>query len=603
MSLPPSPLDEHFARLIVALHGDDDAELSEAARTVSAWRTAGHTCVPAAQLGTALERLRRSPVVGAPGEFKPLIIDAAGRLYLHRYWQYEHDLATALRQRLERSAPFDAGLLEEGLRKFFPDGDDDQRHAAETAVKRRFCVITGGPGTGKTHTIVIVLALLCLQAEAAALPFRMALAAPTGKAASRMNDAIRAALQRESALGSFGEKLSAEATTIHRLLATTPESPFFRHDASRPLVADVVVIDEASMVDLALMSKLVAAVPENARLIFLGDKDQLASVEAGSVLADICHPASAGSESAPIAAQIVELKRNYRFGNRSTLYQLSQWVKAGDADRALALLAVPPSPATLAQQTMLPFDMPQARPDPSKAAPARRRKAGDGAVIEQVRAFPLPPVAGLGTAVRDRVVTEFRPMLEANDPRDALAHLDDFRILCALRRGPFGVANLNQLAEAALADAGLIDPAKTHYRGRPIVVLENDYQLRLFNGDTGLLLPDDEAGGELRAWFPGPDQTLRRLLPARLPSHETVFATTVHKSQGSEFGRVLFVLPARDTPVVTRELLYTGLTRAREFVELWYHEPLLRLALARRVERSSGLSDLLGAPKPRANGG
>lgn len=592
MSLALSPLDEHFARLIVALHGHDDAELAEAARTVSAWRTAGHTCVPLAQLETSLEKLRSSPVVGAPGDFKPLIIDAAGRLYLQRYWQYEHDLARALQERLETPARFNAALLEEGLRNFFQDGDDDQRRAAETAVKQRFCLITGGPGTGKTHTIVIVLALLHAQTDAAGAPFRVALAAPTGKAASRMNDAIRMALQREPALASFREKLSTDATTIHRLLGTTPDSPFFRHDATRPLVADVVVIDEASMVDLALMSKLVAAVPESARLIFLGDKDQLASVEAGSVLGDLCNTAGTRPANAPIAAHIVELKRNYRFGNSSTLYQLSQLVKAGDADGALALLAVPKPPASLPQQTLLSFEMAPSNTDPETATSLGRREQ-EGGSVEQVCASPLPSAPALGTALRDPVVTGFRRMLEAEDPREVLAHLDDFRILCALRRGPFGVANLNQLAEAALADAGLIDPAKTYYRGRPIVVLENDYQLRLFNGDTGVLLPDDEAGGQLRAWFRGPDKTLRRLLPARLPAHETVFATTVHKSQGSEFGRVLFLLPSRDAPVLTRELLYTGLTRAREFVELWHHEPLLRLALARRVERSSGLSDLL----------
>lgn len=593
MNAELSPLDEHFARLIVALHGQDDLELAEVARTVSAWRTAGHTCVPAAKLGTSLDKLRRSPVVGAPGDFKPLIIDPAGRLYLRRYWQYEYDLAAALRRRLGSPAEFDPALLEAGLNTFFSRDDADQRRAAETAVKRRFCVITGGPGTGKTHTIVIVLALLRAQADAAGSPCRMALAAPTGKAASRMNDAIRLALRREPGLASFREKLSSEATTIHRLLGTIPDSPFFRHDAARPLVADVVVIDEASMVDLALMSKLAGAVPENARLIFLGDKDQLASVEAGSVLADICNPGGGRSGNAPIAEQIVELNRNYRFGNRSALYQLSRLVKAGDADGALALLGV--GPASVPQQTLLPLDMPQPKPA-RRAASARRSNASDGSG-EQLRTAPLPPVDLIEDALRERVVAGFRPMLEAEHPRDALAHLDDFRILCALRRGPYGVVNLNQLTEAVLADAGLIDPAKTHYRGRPIVILENDYQLRLFNGDTGMLLPDDEAGGELRAWFPGPDATFRRLLPARLPAHETVFATTVHKSQGSEFKRVLLVLPSRDAPVVTRELVYTGLTRARESVELWYHEPLLRAALARRVERSSGLSDLLWAPK------
>jgi exodeoxyribonuclease V alpha subunit len=291
-------------------------------------------------------------------------------------------------------------------------------------------------------------------------------------------------------------------------------------------------------------------VPETARVVLLGDKDQLASVEAGNVLGDICAPSAAS----PLRAHIVELRRNRRFADDSGIQRLSQCVNAGDAEGALALL---------------------------------EEKHRD------ISASPLPAPALLGEALRERVLAGWRAALETDDPRAALEHFGAFRILCALRRGPFGVANLNRLAEQTLAEAGLIEPGETFYRGRPVLITSNDYTLHLFNGDVGLLLPDPEARGELRAWFLDAAGALRRILPARLPEHETAFAMTVHKSQGSEFRRVLLVLPDRDTPVATRELVYTGMTRAREAVELWHHEPVLRAAIARRTERHSGLRDAL----------
>jgi len=571
-------LDEHFARLMIALDGRNDPAIGSAARTVSAWRRAGHVCVSLAALEISAEALRGSPVVGAPGEWKPLILDPAGRLYLQRYWQYETDLADSLHRRLTQSATFDRALLAKGLKTFLSEDDADQRRAAETAVERRFCVITGGPGTGKTHTIAIILALLQAQADSAGQPFRVALAAPTGKAAARMKDAIAEAFVRLPALAALAEKLPTEATTIHRLLGSRSDSPFFRHDAKRPLSADVVVIDEASMVDLALMAKLVAAVPESARLILLGDKDQLASVEAGNVLGDICDPAGANDA-------IVELTTNRRFGNESALYRLSRCVNAGDADGALALIAG-------AERALSPRPVRRGKSPPGPEEQAVFDFAGGTSAVS-IRGRPLPSRAEFESALREHVVEGFRAVLTAADAASTVAHLHDFRILCALRVGPYGVVRLNELAENALADAGLIDPASTQYRGRPILILENDHQLKLFNGDTGVLLPDEEADGELRAYFPGEDGALRRLLPARLPAHETVYAMTVHKSQGSEFGRVLFILPDRETPVLTRELVYTGLTRARDAVELWHDEAVLRNAIARRVERSSGLRDAL----------
>ena len=543
---PATPLDAHFAALMLRLHGGPHEVLERAARIVSAGRAAGHICVP---FESEAEALRTARVVGAPGEFKPLILDARGRLYLHRYWEYEAQLAAAIRARIGVDAPCDAALLKRGLDRLFGNAaktQDWQREAVETAVRRRFSVITGGPGTGKTWTLVAVLALLHEQFAARDAKLRVRLAAPTGKAAARMKESIQRTLETDPRFVECRALLDQEATTLHRLLGTIPDSPYFRHDANRPLAVDAVIVDEASMVDLALMAKLFAAIPPTASVLLLGDKDQLASVEAGNVLGDICH--------APLSGHIVELRENRRFAEDSGIRQLSSLVNAGDADGALAVLA-------------------ENRPD--------------------ISTHGLPAPSDLSAVLRESVLAGYRACLEAEDPVTALTALNSFRILCALRRGPYGVENLNRLAEQALAEAGLIEPTAEHYRGRPVLITANDYQLHLFNGDVGMLLPDPEAGGELRAWFLDAAGGLRRILPARLPAHETVFAMTVHKSQGSEFRRVLLILPDRDTPVATRELLYTAITRARESVELWHEAPILRAAIARRTERSSGLRDAL----------
>ncbi|MDQ3624281.1 MAG: AAA family ATPase, partial [Verrucomicrobiota bacterium] len=304
--LTTNALDRHFARLMVELHGAECPELETAARTVSAWRAAGHICVPlAAVSGENLAvKLRATRVVGAPGDFKPLILDGAGRLYLQRYWEYEDQLARAILARIEAAPPaVDAERLARGVDRYFQDqpGTEWQRRAAEVAVQNNFSVITGAPGTGKTHTVAIVLALLQEQFAARGFSAQIALAAPTGKAAARMNESIQTVLGRLSE----GERLRAAlprgATTLHRLLGTIPGSSSFRHHAGRPLPFDVLIVDEASMVDLALMARLLAALPVSSRLILLGDKHQLASVEAGSVLADICAHAGEPNARGPLA--------------------------------------------------------------------------------------------------------------------------------------------------------------------------------------------------------------------------------------------------------------------------------------------------------------
>ena len=427
-------------------------------------------------------------------------------------------------------------------------------------MRRGFCVISGGPGTGKTYTLVLILALL-LELERDR-KLRIAVAAPTGKG-SRAHSGLNP--DRQSQLGMRRDDQGPTAgapTTIHRLLGHLPDSARFRHDTDNPLPFDVIAVDEASMVDLALMAKLFRAIPASARVILLGDKDQLASVEAGAVLGDICAAAGAGSregtgmgrgtdggpltpslspsdgERVPVRAGegsardsladcVVQLRKNYRFGEQSGIYRLSNAINEGRAEDALRIL----------------------------------KDSGTNAAADLI-STPLPRRGELKEALRARVTAGFNEFLKASDPVAALAALARFRILCALREGPFGVAGLNQVTEEILEEAGLIRPQDPWYARRPIMITRNDYNLKLFNGDIGLLLPDADSG-EPRAFFPGPDNTLRKFLPLRLPAHETAFAMTVHKSQGSEFERVLLILPERESPVLSRELLYTGITRAR----------------------------------------
>ena len=533
-----SALDRQFGDFLQRLAGSANAEVRLAAMCASRARAEGHICVPMKEIATmdaALataslrKKLRGSGVVGTPGDFTPLVLDQDDRLYLRRYWEYEQQLAEAIRRRAA-SRSVTKGKKEADLQKV----------AAARAVANNFTVITGGPGTGKTRTAMSILALL--QKQPGGDNRRIALAAPTGKAAARLTESVRAVNQ------------TLEATTIHRLLGYLPGSPYFRRDAEHPLPADVVIVDEASMVDLALMAKLVAAVRPDARLVLLGDRDQLASVEAGSVLADICAAAESAQPGDLLHGTVVALQKSYRFAATGGIYRLSIAVNAGESDSALAVL----------------------------------REDGEA------RWEPLPDVAKLPGALRERVVGAFRPCLESDDPLQALAQMQKFRMLCAVRHGPFGVENLNAIAEEILAQAGLLSPRPgASYRGQPLTITENSYNLGLFNGDSGIILPDQDDGGELRAFFVSAEGKLRRFLPSRLPRHETAFAMTVHKSQGSEFERLLLVLPEKDTPLLTRELLYTAVTRARTLIEIRASELVLRAAITRRVTRTSGLREAL----------
>lgn len=596
-------LDRHFAAFIEGQAGGEQPSLALAAALVSHWRSNGHICLDLEEIaGTVfpdppgegvisirlpalkgwVRELKRSPVVGSPGEFKPLILDALNRLYLHRYWEYEQSLASEIRKRAA-ALPDESARAELGpkLQAVLPAETDGSLNwqcvAAVAALRRKLCVISGGPGTGKTHTLVLILALLLeLEREQ---KLRIAVAAPTGKAAARIQDSIRSAKATLACSEAVKAQLPERAATIHRLLGYIPDSAYFRHNAENLLPYDVVAVDEASMVDLALMAKLFQAVAPSARVILLGDKDQLASVEAGAVLGEICSAGGGDVFSAefnqhfhaltgkdlPVGVQggaaladcLVQLKKNYRFGEASAIYRLSNAVNGGHTEEALQII---------------------------------RDSSGDGA--SDLVAKLLPRRAELKQALRSRVIEGFSRFLKASDPLAALAALAGFRVLCALRKGPFGVVGLNQMAEEILEEAGLIRRSGPWYAHRPIMITRNDYNLRLFNGDIGVVLPDDTSGEPL-AFFPGPENEVRKFLPLRLPEHQTAYALTVHKSQGSEFERLLLVLPDRESPVLSRELLYTGITRARKSVELWFEEKVFRAALSQRVRRASGLREAL----------
>jgi exodeoxyribonuclease V alpha subunit len=543
-------IDRHFARFI---KGFGQEELPAVAATLlSRNMRLGHICLdlarrPAAfgnpplafawpELKTWQKGFAENRTIGRPDQGRPLVLDGAGRLYLRRYWEYEKALAKQILMRCKESVPLSLLNTETNL----------QDLAIETALARRFVVISGGPGTGKTTTVLKILERLVSEPGGERL--RIALAAPTGKAAARLQETLRSGVGS----GLAQDLLPKSASTLHRLLGPRHNSVYFWHHAKNPLPVDLVVVDEASMVSLTMMAKLFDALPEKARVILLGDRDQLSSVEPGAVLGDI---ASAASEPGPLQDSLVVLQKNYRFGNQSNIFALSSAVRDGAVDRALEILNSGEHPDLYAGKT------------------------------------PLP--ARIAEQMRQSVIAGYSTYLRTAEPMAALENFKKFRVLCPFRVGPYGVEGLNRAIEKILREEKLIVGSHNAYPGMPILITQNDHPVRLYNGDIGILLPDPADSSHLLAWFAGEDGGLRRIPPARLPEHEPAFAMTVHKSQGSEFDSVLLILPDKESPLLTRELIYTGLTRARNRVEVWFQESVLRAALVAKTQRGSGLRDRL----------
>lgn len=591
MSTPVfAPLDladglaAHCGRWAADLDASPEARraVERAARAVSLATSAGHVCLPLAEIAgdpaevaALAQGLLESGVVGLPGgPRRPLVLDPQGRLYLGRYFDFEQRLAGALMAR--SGVPVDLATLPPGLLdQLFPPrpgaGPDWQKLAVALALEQRLTLISGGPGTGKTTTVVALLA--CLLAVEPDL--RIALAAPTGKAAARMIEALAA--RAGSLPAALRERLPTQAHTVHRLLGVTPEAGRFRHHAGHPLAVDVLVVDEASMLDLALATRLVEAVPPQARLVLLGDKDQLSAVEAGAVFAELsARPALSPAARARLAALtgipaeaimpppappgaladcVVWLTESHRFAGDSGIGRLAALIRDGQGAAALACLA-----------------------------------AGDPGLAWLREEAPIGPALEAG----------YQPYLQAlRDGADLpalFAAFDAFRVLCPLREGPQGVEATNQALarwlRSRLAHPRDPGPPSPWFPGRPVMVLRNDPTLGLFNGDVGLTLADDK--GELWVHFPDGAGGSRPYPPARLPEHETALAMTVHKAQGSEFDAVLVRLPDAPARVMSRELLYTAVTRARTHVTLAGPATVIEAAVATPTRRYSGLRDRLG---------
>lgn len=519
-----------------------------------------------------------------------LLVSEYERVYLHRYWQYECDVAQAL---LARSIPVavDEQRLAEGLTLLFPAAKavdptetDWQKVAAVLALQRSFSVISGGPGTGKTTTVIKLLALYIQQClgsgqevkSATAKAPKIALAAPTGKAAARLAESISSAKQGLALPDGLAELIPEQATTLHRLLGVLPNTHRFRHDQYNPLHIDLLLLDEASMIDLPMMQRLLMALPQTTRLILLGDRDQLASVEAGSVLGDICswphNLAYSGEQSQrlsrqcqlatpletapsttqapmPIADSLSLLRKSYRFHADSGIGVLAGVVNRGESQGIETVLQ-----SGFADLQFLPLSAEHYQQ-----------------IIDRVSEFYVQLKQQIDTGTT---------------PQALLQNMAKLQLLCAVREGDYGVNGVNERVYRALVYKGQIQNGDLWYAGRPVIITRNEPSLSLYNGDMGITAPDTD--GRLKVWFLQQGKAVA-FLPSRLPEHESVYAMTIHKSQGSEFERVLLLLPPKDNPVMTRELLYTGITRAKTDLLIGAQLSVLQSCSLRKTQRSGGL--------------
>ncbi len=583
------PLDVQFAMMVAQEH----PAVMLAAAMLSKDAGEGHVCLPLtrlavdekmppalqacfALLGEPLDweaELMHSSAVSQEEGQAPLIL-IASRLYLNRMWRNE--LAVA-RFFSEANAPLtcDEARLRQTLDDLFPSGEavDWQKVAAAVALTRRISVISGGPGTGKTTTVAKLLAaLIQLSGDQKC---RIRLAAPTGKAAARLTESLGGALQKLPLDDDRRALFPREASTLHRLLGAQPGSQRLRYHAGNPLHLDVLVVDEASMIDLTMMSRLIDALPPHARVIFLGDRDQLASVEAGAVLGDICTFASLGytaeraqelmrltgcvleGDNSPQAGALRDslclLQKSYRFGSESGIGQLAAAVNRGDRHATRSV-----------------FD--------GGFTDIEKKSLQSGEEYQTMLEEALQGYRHFLSSVQQNAA-----------PEQVIAAFGEYQLLCGLREGPFGVSGLNERLEQLLVQKRKItrQPHSRWYDGRPVMISRNDSALSLFNGDIGIAL---DRGQGMRVWFQMPDGSVKSVQPSRLPEHDTAWAMTVHKSQGSEFNHAALILPTQLSPVITRELIYTAITRARQRLSLYADERILAQAIATRTERRSGLS-------------
>lgn len=565
-----SELAFQFAKFISRIDKTDDPLISATAALLSEANSQGHVCLNLAQtLSNAkyndlnlpensdiwIHKLKQSNVVGTAGEFAPLILTEQGMLYLYRYWLDEQQVAKAIRQRYQ---PISLNNPKQ-IQQLFADwtsnlnGVDWQKVAVFMALTQQFSVISGGPGTGKTTIVLRLLTMLFLESKT----MNIALAAPTGKAAARLQQSIN-----ESGFDKI------ESKTLHRLLGITAQNQQGRYNAQRSLAVDLIIIDEASMIDISLMAILMTALPENARVVLLGDSQQLASVESGAVLANLCQhipqfstefcsdllkftgisiPAS--STTSVLNNTVVELQHSYRFDKTSDIGLLATAIKTGDMHAVFNVIDNAQDPLWMQQCD----------------------------------------TANIGLTVNTLYLPFFKAISEDVSPLRCLQAFEQQRVLCALKQGPQSVQSVNDAIERHIHKQSW-RTQQGFYHGRPIMITKNDYRQQLFNGDTGLILRNEH--GELKACFLF-DNALHWFDLTRLPAHETAYAITIHKSQGSEFDNVCIVLAEEESVLLTKELLYTAITRAKKQVMLLCSEAILTKTVTTQHQRETGLAKLL----------
>ncbi|WP_025821435.1 exodeoxyribonuclease V subunit alpha [Shewanella marina] len=612
-----TPLDRHFALELAALEQENSEIFVIIAALLSHQLSSQHTCLPLAQIDfnnpfkqqvsqikmtldaeQLTAQLQQFNAIGSADEHKPLILDN-GRLYLQRYFHFERSIADKLNRLSQQKNSIDNTELSTMLAELYPQQQgtiDWQKVATATAACQNLAVITGGPGTGKTTTVTKLLLLLCQQQTPV-----IKLVAPTGKAAARLSESIKASKQRlqqdlvgqVSSLDLNALKLvPEEASTLHRLLGVIPNSHKFRHDSHNPLRLDLLVVDEASMVDLPMMYKLLDALPPHAKLILLGDQDQLASVEAGAVLADICqglyHPQNKSWQMRYSPQQSQQL-------SQLSGYDLSQYAQ---------------SHSGLGDSLCMLMHSHRFQGDAGIGQLANAVNKASASDIKQVWQQGYQELSwfnhhGKGLQNRglksllNQAVEQYSLYLTQihNDdiePQTIINSYNQYRILAAMRAGDYGVDGINQSVTNALKQAKLIQPNQEFYLGRPIIIQSNDYNLGLFNGDIGIILADKAANNRLMAYFIQADGQILKVLPARLPSHETCYAMTVHKSQGSEFATVALVLPPFPSlsqwQLLTKELIYTAITRAKSHFSCLGNKKVFETASLQITKRASGLA-------------
>lgn len=527
------------------------------------------------------DRLIESSFTGMPGAFTPLILDS-GRLYLQKLWQQEQTLAHQIRQRaqhLNQSVDYEA--IARWLNQLFPVNNssqpDGQKVAATMAALQQLTVISGGPGTGKTTTVVRILTLLI--GAASDQPVEIALAAPTGKAAARLKKSISTQQATLPVDPAIIEQIPEQTFTLHRLLGARRQSHSFKYNEDNPLPYDVVVVDEVSMADQRLIHRLLQALKPETKLILLGDKDQLASVEAGAVLGDICGRADnrftptfcaslqklnitldewhQSKQVQALADNVVLLKQNYRYDADSGIHQLTVAIKNGEAETVVALL--------------------------------------EGVTYREIDLRRVESFEKFWKMVRSPLEQYFKLIDQQASSKKLFEQLKQFKVLCAHRRGAFSVDAINRGIEKRLRKEGMGREMSEWYSGRPVIIRQNNYSLGLRNGDIGICRRNEQ--GDWIVVFPSEERSQeaagRTVYPAQLPQYDTAFALTIHQSQGSEFDEVAIVLPDEHTPLLTRELLYTAVSRARETVRVVTSKRIIKAAVENKTSRSSGLMERL----------